>query len=126
MKVYNILTSIILTTCLTQGCKREIPNIGKNPFDNTSKDTFSTLDTVKLAPNSIFSIHKDILLKTCANSGCHDGNFEPDFRTVESSYYSLVNIPVSKINKDGGFEMRVKPWDADNSMLIYRLSMNWL
>ncbi len=122
IKIYKVLTSIILITCLTQGCKREIPDIGKNPFDNTSKDTLSTLDTVKLDPNSIFSIHKDILLKTCANSGCHDGNFEPDFRTVESSYYSLVNTPVIKTRIDGGFEMRVKPRDADNSMLIYRLS----
>ena len=122
MKVYNVLTSIILITCLTQGCKREIPDIGENPFDNTSKDTLSTSDTLILDPNSIFSIHKDIFLKTCANSGCHDGNFEPDFRTVESSFYSLVNIPVRKIHKDGGFEMRVKPLDADNSMLIYRLS----
>ena len=122
IKIYKVLTSIILITCLTQGCKREIPDIGENPFDNTSKDTLSTSDTLRLDPNSIFSIHKDIFLKTCANSGCHDGNFEPDFRTVESSYYSLVNIPVRKIHKDGGFEMRVKPRDADNSMLIYRLS----
>lgn len=102
-------------------CGKNERDIGLNPFDNIAQDTVEYLDTLGLDPANIFSIHKNVFLKTCANSGCHDGNFEPDFRTVESSYYGLVNVPVVKSRIEGGFDKRVVPGDADNSMLIYRL-----
>jgi hypothetical protein len=35
-------------------------------------------------------------VRTCANSGCHDGTFEPDFRTLEGSYNTLLFIRQSR------------------------------
>lgn len=72
--------------------------------------------------NSIQGIHFHIFKPTCSNSGCHDGTFEPDFRTVESSYNSLINIPVIKedASQMGKFLLRVEPGNAGNSMLLRR------
>lgn len=120
MKI-NCLISIASIFCLVQ-CAKEEPQIGPNPFNDNYQDSSDNLDTLGLDPANIFSIHKNIFLKTCANSGCHDGNFEPDFRTVESSYYGLVNIPVVKSKIGGGFDKRVVPGDAANSMLLYRMT----
>lgn len=76
--------------------------------------------------NSIQGIHLYIFKPTCSNSGCHDGTFEPDFRTVESSYNSLVNIPVIKedVSQVGKFLLRVEPGNADNSMLLRRCEVD--
>ena len=57
----------------------------------------------------------------CANSGCHDGNFEPDFRTVESSYSTLVYQPVVKNNDNQTYEYRVVPGNSAQSILYARL-----
>ena len=95
-----------------------------NPYDDV--DTGPTDDNddplPSLDPNSIQGIHQNVFLPTCANSGCHDGTFEPDFRTVESTYATLVNHPV--IKNDGGstYAARVVPYDADGSMLWRRLN----
>jgi hypothetical protein len=72
-------------------------------------------------PNTIQGIHRFIFAPTCANSGCHDGTFEPDFRTIESSYNTLVLQPVIKNNPSGTFNYRVVPGSADASVLIERL-----
>lgn len=118
IRISIIVYSLIV---LTSSCSDEV-KLNKNPFDENSTNTGNTeLDTNTYDANEIFSIHRDIFQPTCANSGCHDGNFEPDFRSVESSYYSLVNSPVTKEDANGGFDLRVKPNDADNSMLIRRL-----
>ena len=60
----------------------------------------------------------------CANSGCHDGSFEPDFRTIESSYNTLVYQPVIKNNPDGNYQFRVKAGNIDESVLYARLLSN--
>ncbi|MCB0617591.1 MAG: hypothetical protein KDC43_21545, partial [Saprospiraceae bacterium] len=59
---------------------------------------------------------------TCANSGCHDGTFEPDFRTVQSTFHTLVNHPIVKNDPQGTFSVRVKPGDVGASLLIARLT----
>jgi hypothetical protein len=104
-------------------CKKSSKN--KNPYDDWSNVTKappnqdSTID-----PNTIQGLHKNIFKPTCANSGCHDGNFEPDFRSVESSYNSLINRTV--INTDPGnaqLTKRVIPRSAVNSMLLHRINV---
>ena len=91
----------------------------KNPFPN-GKDTIVVLkDTWNY--NTIQGLHAGLFKPTCANSGCHDGNFEPDFRTVESSYYSLVQQPVIKKDIAGSYLTRVIPENATGSMLPYRM-----
>lgn len=91
-----------------------------NPFD----DIQSTQDTVKLPliaadSNTIAGLYVNIFKPTCANVGCHDGSFEPDFRTLESSYNTLVYQ--SPIKNDGNFDYRVHPGNAEQSVIMARL-----
>lgn len=71
--------------------------------------------------NSIVSLHANIFAPTCANSGCHDGTFSPDFRTIQSTYNTLVKHPVVKNNANNDYTYRVVPGDANKSVLYNRL-----
>jgi hypothetical protein len=103
------------------GCESNGPSI-KNPYPN-GKDTLAKAkDTWDY--RTIQGLHAGLFKPTCANSGCHDGNFEPDFRTVESSYYSLVNQPVIKQDVGGKFTTRVVPFSASNSILPHRMTVD--
>src|SRR6186997_2925548 len=93
---------------------------GDNPYDNDQGKPRETITDSSFSPTSIQGLHKNIFRPTCANSGCHDGTFEPDFRTVESSYNSLVNV--APIKPDGIHRYRVLPGNADSSMIMYRLT----
>lgn len=117
--VYSISTIFVCVQFLS--CSKETLPI--NPFDDNSNDT-NIIDTNQYDPYSIFSIHKDIFKPTCANSGCHDGNFEPDFRTVESSYYGLVNVTPIKSDLSSDFPSRVVPGNASKSMLLQRMTVD--
>lgn len=94
---------------------------GENPFEENivNQDTvgfvFEDID-----PNSIAGLYQNIFNPTCANAGCHDGTFEPDFRTIESSYYSLVyQVPVKN---DGSLTFRVDPGNPGQSAIMKRMS----
>lgn len=102
-------------------CSKE--QIPANPYKGNPNDT-NQLDTNQYDPYSIFSIHKDVLKPSCANSGCHDGNFEPDFRTVESSYYGLVNVKPIKTDFSNSFPARVLPSNSGKSMLLQRMTVD--
>ncbi|MFK7969334.1 MAG: hypothetical protein AB8F95_03155 [Bacteroidia bacterium] len=100
----------------------EEPKAPDNPFDNLPRDTTVVNPIPDLDPISITALHQDIFSPTCANSGCHDGTFEPDFRTVESSYNTLLFHPIIKNNPAGNYTYRVVPGDADASVLWNRLN----
>jgi len=106
-----------------QSCERPI-DTGENPYSNIEDNTTETKDTNTYDPYSIFGLHKDIFLPTCANSGCHDGTFEPDFRTVESSYYSLVWQSPIKNDTNYSYQYRVDPGNSTKSMLLHRLTVD--
>ena len=77
----------------------------KNPFDDL--DNFPPEDTTQIEnvdPASFVGLHQNIFKPTCANSGCHDGTFEPDFRTIESSYNTLVLHTIVKNNPAETYE----------------------
>ena len=59
---------------------------------------------------------------TCANAGCHDSTFEPDFRTLGSTYATLVDQPVIKNDAAGSYEFRVVPGDTASSQLLARMT----
>jgi hypothetical protein len=100
-------------------CEKELP---PNPFD---QDTHSdSTNVVVLSPTSIEGLHQHIFKPTCANSGCHDGTFEPDFRTIESTYYSLVYQDIIKQNTANPLDYRVLPGDANQSMIMQRLTID--
>ena len=73
-------------------------------------------------PNSLVGIHTNILQTRCALPGCHDGNFEPDFRTPQSSFATMVYHPVIKNNTAEDFTYRVIPSDTTNSVLHERIT----
>ena len=92
----------------------------KNPFDDVDYGVNTSLDT--LDKYSITAIHRDIVFPKCAKPGCHDGHFEPDFRTVESTYSTLVYQPITKNNVAKTFKYRVLPDSSSKSVLYERLN----
>ncbi len=96
-----------------------------NPYDNVNYDTDTTTSPTT-DPNTILGLHRTIFFPKCAKSGCHDGTFEPDYRTVMSTYSTLVYQPVIKSTVDSVsfFRLRVVPFNADSSLLIERLTTN--
>lgn len=101
------------------GCKKEE---SVNPY--TLPEFQAPVDSVAAHspdPNTIAGLHKFVFQPTCANSGCHDGTFEPDFRTIQSSWNTLVMQPVIKNNPQGSFQYRVLPGNPDQSVLIERM-----
>lgn len=99
-------------------CTKEVSD-SANPFD--VKEPVDTT-TVDLTPGTIQALHKNVFIVKCANPTCHDGSFEPDFRTVQSTYSSLVYQPVTKNDDAGSYTYRVHPGKADESWLMRRLT----
>ena len=95
-----------------------------NPYDEIENPVEVNTDTVDLVATSIEGLHANVFKKTCANSGCHDGTFEPDFRTIESTYNNLVYHPIIKNDLQGTYEYRVMPNNANASLLIARLTFD--
>ncbi len=115
------LLHIILLSALISSCGKD-EALPDNPYDNVdygnNNITQDSLDT-----NGIISIHKDILQPRCSTPGCHDGSFEPDFRTVMSSYATLVYHPILKNSIDSLYKYRVVPYDTNSSVLQKRLNL---
>lgn len=110
---------VLLIAVLALACTKELP---PNPFDDPANQApidSSAIATLDL--NTFAGLHYHVFSPTCANSGCHDGTFEPDFRTIEGAYNTLVYQPVIKNNATGDFTYRVDPGRAENSVLIERL-----
>ena len=80
-----LLFFIILISFLS--CQKESINPYENPdlYPPTGDSTAYFSD-----PTNFAAIYSNIFLPHCSNSGCHDGSFEPDFRSIESSYNTLV------------------------------------
>ena len=96
-------------------------NLPINPYDDVDYgDPTLVIDTV--SATSFVKLHRDILGPSCNVMGCHDGSFEPDFRTVESAYNTLVYHPIIKNNLDEEFTYRVVPGDTAKSVLHERLT----
>lgn len=99
-------------------CKKEDP-AGEEIVSEEEEEEVASI------PEDNFAyLYQQVFRPTCANSGCHDGNFEPDFRTIHSAYNSLVNQPVIINDPDLTFTYRVKPGDASLSLLYERLTVD--
>lgn len=109
----------ILLLGFMSSCKKETP---ENPFDNMNNTDNSVPDSIP-DPASITGLHKNIFSPKCAVPGCHDGTFEPDFRTVQSTFSTMVYMNVNKLTLDSlkFYNYRVIPGDVDNSFLMERL-----
>ncbi len=102
-------------------CKKD--DVPENPYDSIDRSV-KTTQLVDPDPNSIVGLHKNIFFPKCANPGCHDGTFEPDYRTVESTFSTLVYQRVNKVTLDSAklFSERVIPYSTSDSWLIERLT----
>ena len=118
--LFSACISAIALVLSFGGCNSET-EIPPNPYDQIDYPTPpSPTDT--LNPNSIVAIHKDILHPRCGVPGCHDGSFEPDFRTVQSSVSTMVYANIVKNNADSSFTFRVIPFDTAQSVLHERIT----
>ncbi len=127
MRTRMIYACIVLTSLgaiLFQACQKEYirlePELPANPFDNDEVD--GGVDTVTIDSSSFLGLQTYIFSTTCAVPGCHDGTFEPDFRTLQSSYNTLVYAPVIKNDDAGTFTYRVEPGDTAMSWLHERIT----
>ena len=108
---------ILLLFLFWSACKKE-KDEPQNPFAELNETSNGVTDT--LDANTFVGIHRNILAVKCANPSCHDGSFEPDYRTVESAYNTLVYHPVVK--KVGNWSYRVLPFDTAKSWLWQRVT----
>lgn len=95
-----------------------------NPYDDPNLGPPDNTDTINYFSDSLnfASLYHNVFSPYCANSGCHDGAFEPDFRTIESSYNTLVFQPVIKNDINTTYQYRVAPNNPDMSVLYIRLT----
>ncbi|MDZ4751775.1 MAG: hypothetical protein SGI87_09190 [Flavobacteriales bacterium] len=114
--LFFLSISLLMLTCK----KDELP---PNPYANTTAVVENENPDLDDLPVGSFGwIHGKIFKPTCANVGCHDGTFEPEFRTIASAYNSLVNHPVVNNNPENSFSLRVIPGDTASSWLHERLT----
>jgi hypothetical protein len=122
--LFNTLVAFLLAAC-TIGCEKVIvdnyPELGENPFAGIDYED-GVLDDMPLDSSSFLGIHSYILAPSCAVPGCHDGHFEPDFRTIQSTYETLVFHPVVKNNAESSFDYRVEPGSKERSWLYERIT----
>ncbi|HQU99631.1 MAG TPA: hypothetical protein PLO59_00670, partial [Bacteroidia bacterium] len=109
--------AIILILFFAWSCKKNEPD---NPFTNNVVPV--PADTIN--PASIAGLHKNIFAVRCAVPGCHDGSFEPDFRTVQSTYSTLVYHKPIKNDSANSFLYRITPYQVNKSWLYERVTTN--
>ncbi len=116
-----LLAAFVFVSSFLSCKKKEL----KNPYDEIVPVVNNDNPGVDDLPEGSFAwLHAKVFRPTCANSGCHDGTFEPEFRSMGSAYNSLVNHPVISNSLTNEYVYRVKPGDADASFLHHRLTVN--
>lgn len=110
-----ITTLVIMVISCTKNSEPENPYLAIDY--NIAPPQVDTNDAA-----SIQSLHKTIFAVKCASPGCHDGHFEPDYRTVQSTYSTLVFQKPLKNNLTNDFKYRVSPYDTAHSWLHERLT----
>ena len=116
---YSVVIFAIVIFAMVSNCKK---NDIENPYGNYSTPKLYEEPTLAGLPTDNFGyLHATVFKPTCANSGCHDGHFEPDYRTIGSAYNNMVNHKVLTNDASGSFTYRVKPGDAAKSLVHERL-----
>jgi len=119
-KTIKIFAAILLAVIIIQSCKKDDEI---NPYDDPSlKAPDKSGSEASLDPNSFEYLYKYIFKPTCANSSCHDGSFEPDFRTMNGAYNTLVYQPVKSNDFSFTYTYRVLPGNANMSLICRRLT----
>lgn len=116
-----LFTSTVLFFSCKKDITKQVSDLPFNPFDTVTYNQ-SVVPDIPVDSNTFLGVHKYILSVKCAVSGCHDGSFEPDYRTVQSAYSTLVYAPVVKNTSDSFYTYRVVPSDTAYSWLWYRIN----
>lgn len=120
---YQAFFILIISLLLIVGCDNGEGELPPNPFNVEEIDLGDTLvsDTVVPLTSTLNSLHSRVFKPTCANSGCHDGHFSPDFRTISGTYATLLWVSPVKPSPSGSYSYLVEPGQPDKSMLMHRL-----
>lgn len=122
MKYFSVFTLVVALMILGVSCKKDDP---ANPYADLVHTVDNDNPTPDNLPEGSFAwLHAKVFKPNCANSGCHDGTFEPEFRTIASSYNSLVNHPVIANDPQNSFEFRVVPGNAAASWVHERMTVD--
>lgn len=117
--LYKLGLLFSVATISIIGCKKG----NDNPFDGLDHPgNITEVDTT--SPSSITGLQKNIFSVKCAIPSCHGGAFEPDFRSAQSSYSTLVYQHVKKNTLNDEFRFRVIPYDTAGSWLHQRITYN--
>jgi len=109
--------------CKEQVIQADLPDLPDNPYDTIRYNNDGSL-IVNVDTQGFLGLHSYVLKTKCGQPACHDGAFEPDFRTPLSSYSTTVYHPVLKQYNHGQFEYRVIPYDTAGSWLHERITTN--
>lgn len=115
--IYILICTLVLWSCQEE---KIIPDTSKDPFGGGG-NSGTEQPTPEPDPVSIQGLHKNIFSVRCANPTCHDGSFEPDFRTVQSTWATLVYHKVIKNDTNFNYTYRVIPGNLNQSWLMERL-----
>jgi len=119
MKAKNGFWILAIGLVAAVSCKKkEI----ENPYANQTIPQNENPDLVSIEQSNFAYLHAKIFKPTCANSGCHDGTFEPEFRSIASSYNTMVNHAGISNDFNNSFPVRVVPGSATTSLLYARLT----
>ncbi len=114
------ILSLLFLAVVFGGCDREEP-LPDNPYDDIDYGgpggTTNAPD-----PNGITGIYENILRKKCSLPGCHDGHFEPDYRSIQSAWSTMVYHKIVKNTPDSAYTFRVMPGDTGASILWHRVN----
>ena len=108
--------AIALLVLFFAACKKE-----ENPFEQLEHSSPNPPSDAWPQDNFAW-LHQRVFRPVCANSGCHDGTFEPEFRSIGSAYNSLVYAPVIANDPGNTFTYRVLPGNVQMSFLHERLT----
>ncbi len=102
----------------------EIPAEEEPPFNPFDTITYGNNGSggVPVDSASFLGLHTYIFSQRCNQPACHDGTFEPDFRTVQSAYNSLVLHSITKNFETDELDYRVEPGDPSRSMMYRRIT----
>lgn len=110
-KIHGFITVLLSITLIIAACKKDTTD-GTDPTVNSSFDV----------------IQSQILTKSCALAGCHASSSDATFAqhglvlSPGVAYDNLVGKPSRNATAAGMNMPRVKPFDADNSLLFHKIT----
>ena len=111
---------LVWSIAMLNSCKKEAP-APANPYNSINRND-TTSNAITADSLTITYLHQKVLSTRCALNGCHEGHFEPDFRTPMSAFASLVFAPITKNDTARRYKFRVIPNDTTRSVLYQRIT----